>query len=227
MKFLIAAILFAAVFPIVAQTAPTIRSTQFSCRFVGCRSFKQLAKTKDSDVKSADMVCFYDGENPASKDKDEPTTDEFFLLMDGRKSAMLNGAHPGVFVNIVKDGLPGGYAGFGPEHGGLENSDMVRSDLAQDAKSGIAKTYDDLGDSERFAYFFFGQQTIWTGKDFKLTDASLMRRYEETVIRKSTGRFVQRRVDFDSRVAEGSAMLEPGPFTVRYKGQCFAATAIR
>jgi hypothetical protein len=94
MNYLFAAIVFAAAFPLVAQTAPTSRP-EFSCRFVGCRSFRQMARTTDPDVKDADMVCFYDGGNPASKEKDAPTTDEFFLLMDGQKSAMKNGLHPG------------------------------------------------------------------------------------------------------------------------------------
>ncbi len=174
------------------------------------------------------MVCFYDGDNPASKDKDAPTTDEFLLLMDGRKSEMKNGPHPGVFVNVVTDGLPEGFSGWGPKHGSLGESDAVEKvSLFEGGKAGSAKTYDDLGDTVRFAYFFFGQKSFWTGKEFKLTDEPLLRHYEETVIRKSTGRFVEKRIDFDSRFVEGGETWEPGPFTVTYKGQCFSTKETR
>lgn len=227
MKCLLAAIVFAVAFPIFAQKATSSRSPQFSCRFKGCQSFRQLEKTSDPDVKNADRVCFYDGDNPAGKDKDAPTTDEFFLVMDGRRSDMSNGIRPGVFVNVVKDGLPEGFYGWGPKHGGLgESGDVKKVSLFEDGKVGIARTYDDLGDNVRFAYFFFGQQSVWIGKEVKLTDEPLLRFYEETLIRKSTGRFVQTMIDFDSRFVEGGEIWEPGPFTVKYKGQCFSTKEI-
>jgi hypothetical protein len=48
--------------------------SQSDCHFNGCSSFLQLVAAKDPDVQVADTVCFYDGKNPAGKDKDTSTT---------------------------------------------------------------------------------------------------------------------------------------------------------
>ena len=104
------------------------------------------------------------------------------------------------------DGLPQGYRGYGPNG----ESDVV--------KDGVAYTYDDLGETVQFVYFFFGRQSFWTEKGLKLSDEPLLRQYEGTHIRKSTGRFVQRRDNFDA---------SPSPLTMTYKEQCFSTKEIR
>jgi hypothetical protein len=76
-----------------------------------------------------------------------------------------------------------------------------------------------MRDTLRFANFYFSQQSVWTGNEFKTTDEPLLRRYDETLIRKSTGRFVQTVTDFDRRFV--GEILQPGPWYVKYKGQCF------
>ena len=213
-------IMVAAALPVVAQTRVG-SSASVTCRGKACQSFKQLAKANDADVKVADVACFYDGENPASKDKDEGTVDEFFLLMYGRRSTMNNGLHPGIFVNIVKDGQPEGYRGYGPKRGGLgESDDVMVASLFEDGKAGLASTYDDLGETIRFAAFFFGPERFWSGKEVAKT-GPVLRTYEETQIRTSTGRFVQKMIDFDSRFVEKTGTIEPGPWSAAYHGQCF------
>jgi hypothetical protein len=202
-----------------AQTHGPAASDSFSCQSKSCQEYRELAKARDPDVVAADMVCFYEGNNPANTEEATPTTDEFFLLQHGRRSTMTDGLHPGIFVNVVNNGIPEGYSGYGPMHGGEEESDAVKENsVSPGAQNGFANTYDDLRDSMRFAHFVFAPQSVWTGKEFKYTEA-LIRIYDETLIRKSTGRFVRRITDFDS--ASQSELGGREVKSERYTGRCF------
>jgi hypothetical protein len=198
------------------QSSAAIGSSflQSDCHFNGCSSFLQLVAAKDPDIQVADTVCFYDGKNPASKDRDTSTTDEFFLLMDGQKETMRNGLHPGLFVEFVHDGIPGFWVGRDPnrQHGGLTGLEDAEAIVKA---SGIGGSiYDDLEDSIRFAQF-----TAEIGKKME----SRLWLYDETVIRKSTGRFVQEVMFFGS----GSSITESllAERAGKYKGQCFRTRA--
>ena len=57
-----------------------------------CKSFIELAKAGDTEVNKADLACFYKGKTPSGNE------DEFFILMDGKMSAVNGGAHPAVFM---------------------------------------------------------------------------------------------------------------------------------
>jgi hypothetical protein len=183
--------------------------SQSDCDFNGCSSFLQLVAAKDPDVQVADTVCFYDGTNPASKDRDRSTADEFFLLMDGQKQTMRNGLHPGIFEELVQDGIPGFWVGrdANRQHGGLTGLEDAETIVKATGIGG--SIYDDLEDNIRFAQF-----TAETGK---MTGSRLWL-YDETVIRKSTGRFVQEVMFFGSVSSTDSLLSERAG---KYKGQCF------
>jgi hypothetical protein len=164
------------------------------------------------------MACFYEGDNPANKEEGTPTTDEFFLLMDGSKSTMESGLHPGIFLEVVRNGLPEGYSGYGPKHGGLAEVESVRVDsIPPDTHRGEANTYDNSMESTRYARFVFGPRPFWRDGKVERVPVAFTNFYDETVIRKSTGRFVRTISNFDSRDELGG----PETKTARYNGRCF------
>ena len=168
-----------------------------------CKTFKQLVQAKDKDVLAASWACFYAGHNPAEstggfEGSSTPSADEFFLLMDGTADVTQSGVHPGIFVNRIQDGVPDGYGGYGPEHGGL-------GEFNTDGKEAMVRTYDDLGDNIRWAEFRFN-----TGPNDPKGVYRALVVYEETLMRKSTGRFTQKTTEFT------------GPLETRgYAGKCF------
>lgn len=154
-----------------------------------CKTFRQMVKAGDEDVLSARWACFYLGHNPAEKD-DSPSSDEFFLLMDGKASITNGGKRPGIFVNRIKNGMPDGYVGFGPEHGGLEEHNAGK--INPDGKEVIVSTYDDLGANIRWARFWFRSLPNDSQGVYRALGA-----YGETLMRKSTGRFTQKMISFN------------------------------
>lgn len=168
-----------------------------------CKTFRQMVKAGDQDVLAASWACFYIGHNPSEKDN-PPSHDEFFLLMDAKAFTMKSGKHPGIFVNRIKNGIPDGFTGFGPEHGGLGEYNDNGNEINPEGKEVLASTYDDLGANIRWARFWFTSAE----NDPKNTYSGLGA-YNEILMRKSTGRFTEKRITFS-------------PFeTTEYPGQCF------
>lgn len=197
-----------------AQSKPV---ASVSCTTKACQSFNELARGHDSAVLQADMACFYDGDNPANAESESNrTTDEFFLTMDGKKAMMRRGEHPGMFVSVVMNGQPEDYQGYGPKHGGLEDSDSIKAgSLFDGGDAGMAATYDDLGDAFRFAQFWFNKPTMFNGQTLVTSKEVLVQNYHEVVIRKSTKRFTEKMWDFRPGLVH-----TPGP--KEYHGRCYA-----
>lgn len=160
-------------------------------------------------TRDADWACFYASTTPSPlwpstkpeeiEDLAKHEPDEFFLLMDGQTLTMKNGKHPGIFFDVVKNGMPEGYRGYGPKHGGLEEANGTK-----DFNQGAVKvsTFDDLGDSLRFAEFMYCDADTsghYTSLCF----------YSEWKLRKSTGRFKEVLTGF-----------RPGFSSESYYGQC-------
>jgi hypothetical protein len=199
--------------PVLAQQKPNQpdkHENRMSLALTGCtdsaacKTFKQMVRAKDEDVMRANWGCFYAGHS-AAEGHSAPSTDEFFLLMDGKAATMKRGVHPGIFVNVIRDGMPDGYDGFGPEHGGLVEFSQGNTKINPDGKEVFVRTYDDLGANIRWANFGFH-----SGKDDPSGVYRDLSSYTETLMRKSTGRFTQTTTTFAT-----------GFETIKYAGQCF------
>jgi hypothetical protein len=205
-----------------------------------CTTFNQMRLGHDEDIKYADWACFYTesfttrdkdfwffaGPNPASMtlgpmtphqpETQAPTTDEFFLLEDGKKDVMKNGLHPGIFEKAVTRGLPDdSWHGFGPRSGGLAEA---YNPAWADEKSIIVRTFDDLASDFRFAIFWYTtpkqeclvRRLLENGSancDSLPTQYSILQNYDIVTVHKSTGRFVETQRN--------------GADTDTFTGQCF------
>jgi hypothetical protein len=168
----------------VAQLAPTTPLTptrSIPCPAgKACETFKQMVRGKDGDILTASWVCFYIGDNPHSKPNEYQKShysgpDEFFWTMDGKLLRNAAGTHPGIWVESVQAGIPQGYSGYGPKHGGLDKAHDP--DFKADGETSVT-TFDDLGDELRFMEFAYLEEN-----KHNLTW------YTQTRIRKSSGRF--------------------------------------
>ena len=187
------------------------------CTTKACKSFNELARGRDPDVMQADMACFYEGPNPANANADvmsNRTTDEFFLTMDGKKSVMRGGKHPGIFISVVLDGQRGSSMGYGPDHGGLADADDVKTTSPfVNERGGTDSRYDDLGEAIRFAQFWFLRATSFSSSGkFVTSEKASLAQYHEVVIRKSTKRFTEKQMIF------GGGALNPD---TEYHGRCY------
>jgi hypothetical protein len=148
-----------------------------------------MVKGKDEDVLSATWACFYVGDNPHSNPNETFKTeysgpDEFFLAMDGKAVLTKGGVHPGIFVSYVLSGMPEDYGGYGPKHGGLVEE---TNDPHFNSENNVSvRTFDDLGSEIRFASFWYTPD-----KEGKYTT---LVSYEEVRIRKSSGRFEEKKM---------------------------------
>jgi hypothetical protein len=155
-----------------------------------CETFKQMVKGKDGDILTASWACFYVGDNPHRKPdeyhkSDYSGPDEFFLMAEGKLFRNAAGTHPGIWVNHVQAGMPQGYVGYGPKHGG--RSEAHDPDFNPNGETWVT-TFDDLEDEFRLMEFAYLEENkhnrTW---------------YTETRIRKSSGRFQEKAFSVKSK----------------------------
>jgi hypothetical protein len=173
----------------VAMLLPS-RSASGQCdpKLKAYRSFIELTKARDTEGIKANSACFYDGTTPSGDE------DEFFILVDGKNSAVKGGAHPGILMADFAKGQTVGLSGYGP---------MTKQEAPSLTKGRIDgamyDTFDENSEREQIS-------------EVSCDDEKVLQWVDTTTIRKSTLRF-HRTVEFPDETA-GHTVLD-------FTGHCY------
>lgn len=178
LRLLLAALMLLASRIALGQCDPKLRA---------CKSFIELGKARDTEIKKVDLACFYDGTTPSGDE------DEFFILVDVKKSAIKDRTHPAVFMADFAKGQTVGLRGYGP---------MTKEEALSLTKARIdSATYDTFDENPE-------RKQI---SEVSYDDAKILQWTDTTTIRKSTLRF-QRTIEFPD---------ENGGHSLDFTGHCY------